>query len=91
MSEIERLRQLESDHKEIVTELNHEIGRLRQTCKDSSHTIEDLQLQIVELEEKQLIEEPTIQDDMKLDFILRNWDKITLENLEAIVDNPMTI
>lgn len=90
MSEIERLRKLEKEHEDVVDDLEGQIQDLEHLIWKKDCRIGELNDELSNLKGENF-EVFTMNDEMKRDFITKNWDKITLENLESIVDNPMTI
>lgn len=92
MSELERLRKLEKEHEDIVQDLQDEVDELEDKVweLENDSTEHELMDKIEWLEERSIpVRILGLNDEMKLDFIKDNWEKITLENLEAIVANPI--
>jgi hypothetical protein len=81
MSELEQLRKFKE-------RADIEIAELRDEVLGLVDKADDLQQDLLDIENdtsRTWIEVSSLPDEMKKDFIIENWEKITLENLEAIV------
>ena len=91
----ERIEKLE----ESVQDLEMEKDALEKDLDEKKDKISELEQEAIDLEyDKKQLEKrsfpyspDSMQDERKIDFLILNWDKITLEKLESLVDNPMTI
>lgn len=96
MSELERLRQERKEYNEGISALKDEIESLSNELSEKEDENEELEEKILSLEEEyqlspkhhiviKLVEEKTIKDEEIEEFIQENWEKLTIENLKAIV------
>jgi hypothetical protein len=67
---------------EIIEEIENELSDIEMSSDYIRDPFRDLK-KINKLEKH--IPTETVNDQMKADFILENWDKITLEQLEGLV------
>lgn len=83
MSELDELRKQKEKHEEETDRLEDEVDRLGFEIEEYREEIGGLNSELYQYRDGFALN--VMVNQQKHDFLKENWDKITLENLEAIV------
>ncbi len=85
MTELAKLRKQKEEFEWEISELNNDISRLDDEAEEARERIAELQNELADWQSEKP-DTSTMINSMKYDKLIEIWDKITLEDLEAIGD-----